>query len=29
MPPVDSRQPTAAQRLDLITWVSACKAVDN
>jgi hypothetical protein len=29
MPPVDSRQLTAAQRLDLITWVSACKAVDN
>ncbi len=29
MPPAGYPQPTAAQRLDLITWASVCKAVDN
>jgi hypothetical protein len=29
MPPLGYPQPTAAQRLDLITWASVCKAPDN
>ena len=29
MPPLGYSQPTAAQRLDLITWASICKAPDN
>jgi hypothetical protein len=29
MPPAGYPQPTPAQRLDLITWASTCKAPDN
>jgi hypothetical protein len=29
MPPLGYPQPTAAQRLDLITWASICKAPNN
>jgi hypothetical protein len=29
MPPLGYPQPTTAQRIDLITWASVCKALDN